>query len=230
MKIFGQPADYSDMLQRIFYMTVASGFFCTILLAKASPTFQELINSISTQADIGPIKNIKVLYVLIPFIIGAISRILKLHDRISDVFKIRLRFDTRFILFPLAQDAKIELTEDLKKKIKQNRVAVMYKVFYEYAGFKSPVIDEQLVRTAADNWGWFWVFVESSIIFFVTAVLLVFLNKWYYVLFCICIILGEMIFMIFQWSACKRCARRQIDAILSDCNRKDKIAAHFQSL
>ena len=92
----------------------------------------------------------------------------------------------------------------------------MYKVFYPYAGFKKPVIDEQLVSTATDNWGWFWVFLESSFIVIVTTIILIIQNEINYVLICTCVILVEMIFLLIQWSACKRSAKRQVEAILGD--------------
>ena len=230
MKIFGQPADYSEILQRIFYTTVASGLVCTIVLAKASPAVMELIDLISTKADIGPIKSIKALYVLIPVIIGIVSRIPKLHDRISNLFRIRFLFDTKYLLFPLAQGAGLTLKKDLKEKIRRNRVDAMYAVFYPYAGFKNPVIDEQLVRTAADNWGWFWVFVESSFLFSVTTLILGWLREWNYVLVCLIVILVEMLLMLLQWFACKRSAKRQIVMIVGDSNRRTSIAGYFQSL
>lgn len=230
MKIFGQPEDYSEILQRIFYTSVSTGIACTVLLAKASPPIQELINSINASADIGPIKNIKVLYVLIPFLIGVLSRMLKLHDRISDVFRIRYLFDNRCLLFPLAKGAGLTLTRDLRKKIGYERVNSMYAVFYPYAGFKKPVIDEQLVRTAADNWGWFWVLVESSALIAATTVILVIMQKWDFVSWCLIVLLVEFALMLMYWLACQRGGGRQVTAILADTSRKKAIAKYFRSL
>ena len=230
MKILGQPADYSEILQRIFYTTVASGVVCTVLVAKASPAFEDLINAVSTKADIGPIKGLKVLYVLIPALIGLVSRMLKLHDRISDVFRIRSFFDTRVILYPLARDAGVTLTKDLKKRISDARMNAMYAIFYPYAGFRNPVIDEQLVRTAADNWGWFWVLTESSSLFLVTAGILACVQQWNYVFVCLAVILVELILMSVQGFACRNSAQREVVAILNDSSRKACIAAYFESL
>ncbi|MCK4850346.1 MAG: hypothetical protein KAT11_03290 [Phycisphaerae bacterium] len=228
--IVGQPADYSEILQRIFCATFASGIVCTFILAKASPSVQEVIDSISIKANIGFINDMKILYVIIPLIIGIVSCMLKLHDRISDLFRIRFHFDTKFILFPLAKGTEVILTKDLKEKIGQKRVDAMYAVFYEYASFKKPVIDEQLVRTAADNWGWLWVLVESSFLFGVTAIILGCLRRGNYVLVCLVVILVEMVLMLLLWFACKKSAKRQLTAILADSNRKSNIAGYFQSL
>jgi hypothetical protein len=61
VKIIAQPENYSDMLERIFAMTMVSGVLCTIILANGSDTFRSLMESIKSEADIGPIKNIKAL-------------------------------------------------------------------------------------------------------------------------------------------------------------------------
>jgi hypothetical protein len=230
MKIFGQPDNYSEILQRIWYTSIATGLGCTILLSTASPTLQNFINSITTTAEIGPIKNIKVLYVIIPLLIGILSRMLKLHDKISDVFRIRYLFDTRCLLYPLAKGAGITLTKDLHKNIGNKRVDSMYAVFYPYAGFKNPVIDEQLVRTAADNWGWFWVLLESFALVVVTTIALCIMKKWDYVFWCLIVLLVEFALMFMYWIACQNSGRRQVAAILADKGRRKIIAKYFQSL
>lgn len=230
MKIFGQPEDYSEILQRIWYTSVTTGLGCTLLLAKASPVVQSFIDSVSTNADIGPIKSIKVLYVVIPILIGVLSRLLKLHDRISDVFRIRYLFDTRCLLFPLANGAGVTLTKKLKERIRSERENLMYAVFYPYAGFKKPLIDEQLVRTAADNWGWFWVLIESSFLIIVTMGILLYMQKGEYVFWCLIVLLAEFVLMLIYWLSCQKGGERQVEAILSDIDRKKTIAKHFRTL
>jgi hypothetical protein len=230
VKIFGQPGDYSEILQRILYTSIATGLACTVALAKASPLLQELVNSVDTAADIAFIKNIPILYVLIPMLIGVLSRLLKLHDKISDIFRIRYLFDTRCLLFPLAKGAGLALTEDLKKKICQDRVDSMYAVFYPFAAFKKPIIDEQLVRTAADNWGWFWVLVESSFLIIVTTATLAYMQKPAYVFWCLVVLLLEFVLMLAYWLSCQKGGERQVKAILSDTGRKKTIAKYFRSL
>ena len=106
----------------------------------------------------------------------------------------------------------------------------MYETVYKYARFKNPVIDEQLVRTAADNWGWFWVLVESVFILLISTVIFGLLRQWPYVKGLLWAILVEMILMLFQWLACLRSAKPQVAAILSDPNRKNAIQGYFNSL
>ena len=227
MKIFGQPESYSDMLQRIFYTSVASGLICTVILSHASPSVKAFLDSVSTEAKIGPLKGLKALYVLIPLAIVLISRMLRLHDKISDLLRIRFLFDTRHLLFPLAKLSGHNLTKKLRKAISKNRVDAMYATFYIYAGFQNPVIDTQLVRTAADNWGWFWVLLESSFMFSVTGVILLVLYKSAYVQICLAVILVQMCLLLFEWYACRGSAKRQVDAILADASRRTDIHTYF---
>lgn len=231
MKIIGQPENYSEILQRVFWCSVGTGFLCTLILATASPAVKALIESIEGEADIGPVKGVAVLYVLIPFGAGFIARIIKLHNKVSDLLRIRLTFDTKYLLFPLCRDSGVTLSDDLKKKIRNAREDAMNQTFYEYASFIDPKIHKQLVRTAADNWGWFWVLIESSFLLSLTTVILMWWSKWSYVKrFFLWFILFELIMIIYYWFACIRSAKPQVDAILNDTSRKDSIAGYFNSL
>jgi hypothetical protein len=230
MKIIGQPADYSEMLQRVFWFSAMTGIICTFLLAQNSPAIQEFLDSVSTQVDFGPLKSIKILYILVPAAIALLSRIIKLHDRISNVFRIRFTFDTKFFLFPLCEGANVVLTSDKKRAIKKSREESMYATVYKYAGFKNPVIDCQLVRTAADNWGWFWVFVESSFLVGLTAAFFTFRTQWGYTEGLLWVLLVECVLLWIQWRACIRSARPQVKAILDDQQRFHEIRNYFNNL
>jgi len=168
--------------------------------------------------------------VLIPLLLALFSRVMKLHDRISDVFRIRHTFDTKFILYPLAEGSGITLTDALKTKIAKNRNKMMYAVFYPYASFRDPKIDRQLVQTSADHWGWYWVFLESAFMFAVTTAILGVIGGYRQALLCMIIIVIELTFLWFLRFACRRNARPQVDTILADQNRYNAISAEFQRL
>jgi hypothetical protein len=230
MKVFGQPDSYSDMLERMFYMCIVSGLICTLILADASPALSVFLNSVTTEADIGPLKKLKALYVLIPLLIAFFSRVVKLHDLISDVFRIRHMFDTQFILYPLAVGSGVPLTDTLKKKIAKKRDTTMYAVFYPYASFRDPKIDRQLVQTSADHWGWYWVFVESAFLFAVTATILAVIGQYDHARICLGVIVVELLFSLFLGFACRRNAQPQVAAILADQSRLNSISAAFYRL
>lgn len=229
MNIIGQPASYSEMLERIFITSVATGIACTYVLAQASPEFKNIMNSLDNLATISFLHDIKVLYILIPIVIAVFSRMARLHDKISDVLRIRQYFDVRFLLIPLTKGSVVAINNRLEKRIKSDRRKVMSAIFYPYASFITPVIDSQLVRTAADNWGWFWVLIESSFLIFITTVVLIILKQWCLMKYCLIAIGVELVFMKFLWIACKNSARRQVEAILNDQNRRESIQQYFNT-
>lgn len=230
MKVIAQPESYSDMLERIFAMTVVSGFVCTVILASASPAVRAMLDSIKTEAEIGPIKGLKSLYVLIPIAIALVSRVVRLHDRLSDLLHLRISFDTRYILFPIASLSGLKLDQNTKQCIRSVRVPAMYKVFYPYAGFDAPAIDKQLVRTALDNWGWFWVGIESAFLFIVTGIIVMIIGGGIQVLICLIVLLLIGLLLTIQWFACRRSADRQVKAIMDEPKRRANIHDYFADI
>ena len=230
MKTLAQPESYSGILQRIFLFSITTGIICTFLLANSSPIVNTIIHSLKTKVNYGPLKNIEILYLLIPLIIALVSRIIKLHDRISDVFRIRATIDTKFILIPLCERSGVALTPRLKKAIKKNRKKYMYKTFYPYASFLNPSISKQLVRTAADNWGWFWALLESSFIFSLTILLSLYLDTPVYIRLLLIILLGEILLMWYLWRSAMRYAIHQVEEILKISSNKQAVKNFFSNL
>lgn len=230
MSIIGQPDSYSEMLQRIFWITVAAGVLCSLILADASPEVKTLMESVATEADIGPFKGLKALYVLIPLLIALISRVVLLHDKLSDLLRLRLHFDTRYILYPIAEKVGFDLSTELKNAIRGKRNQAMYAVFYPYAGFQDPKIDKQLVRTALDKWGWFWAAVEASFLLILTVGCLIFLNKWTTAAVCAGMVAFLLLFIFYQWFVCRGSAERQVEAILNNPERQTAIRHYFKTI
>jgi len=224
MKIFGQPESYSDMLERIFFFTFGTGVFCVFYLSISSPAVKSILDSLAIEAEIGWIKGLKALYVVIPLIVAIFSRIIRLHDKISDVLLIRHRFDTKHILLPLSRKVGSCVGPDV---IKKNRVDMMYKLFYPYAGFKDPSIDAQLVRSALDNWGWFWVELEAICLFLVTGSIFLIMGKTTQLIFSFVVALLLIAVSFGQYKTCIRTATAEVNAIVSDENRNQKILEHF---
>jgi len=108
--------------------------------------------------------------------VGAIARSIRLHDRISDVFRIRLRFDVDYLLLPLARDSGANVGALSMAKLRKERGRLMAKTFYKYASSTDPVIDKHLIYQALDWWSWYWVLVEAVAVFLPTGVSLLFLG------------------------------------------------------
>lgn len=230
MKVIAQPESYSDMLERIFVVTVATGIICTLILASASPDVKALLDSFKTEADVGPIKGLKASYVLVPIGVSMIFRIVRLHDWISDRFRIRLAFDTWHILFPLALSSGHTLDKRRKQCIRSVRESAMYKVFYPYAGFDKPAIDKQLIRTALDNWGWFWSWVESAVLLAVSSIIVKAMGGDGQFWICLNGSFLIVLLLLTTWFACRQSADRQVRAIIDDPQRRSDIHAYFAEI
>ncbi len=226
MKIFGQPESYSDMLERIFVFTLGTGVICVFWLSASSPAVKDILDSISMETDIGMVKGVKALYVLIPVTVAIFSRIIRLHDKISDLFSIRHSFDTKYILMPLARRVGSAVESDV---IKKNRIGMMYKVFYPYAGFKDPSIDAQLIRSALDNWGWYWVELEAVCLFLLTMIIFLIMDKitQSFVSFVVGLVL--IVLSLYQYKVCIRSATAEVNAILGDDEREKEILDSFSA-
>lgn len=227
MKVIAQPESYSDMLERVFVTTIVSGIACTLILASASPAVKDCLDSVRTEMEIGPIKGLKRLYVLIPIFIAVVSRIVLLHDRLSDLLHIRIIFDTRYVLFPMARLSGHDVDKNLEERIRSVRESAMYKVFYPYAGFATPAIDKQLIRTALDNWGWFWVGIESAFLFAVTGIIVAIMGGGVQFIICMVAVAVAGSLLWIKWFACRRSADRQVRAIVDDPQRKRDIHTYF---
>jgi len=230
MSIISQPDSYQGILKRIFYMSVITGVVCTFCIAKASPLFKELLDSFNVEANLGPMKNVKALYLLIPLGIALTSRIFRLHDKLQKVFGIRKKFEERYILQPLAKNLNLNLDEQQKCCIANKRTDLMRNVFYPYASFSNPSIDRQLVYTAADHWGWFWSALESSFILLITIIIFLALSAWLYLKITLGVVLLLVLFMFYQWRILIKTAETQVKAIKEDPKRQEKTTSIFQTL
>jgi hypothetical protein len=226
--MIGQPKSYSGILTRVFWASVLSGIGSIYLLSDAVPQVSQFIDSLPKKVDFGILKDIKVLTVLIPLAIALLSRIIRLHNLLSTILRIRKCFDTKYLLQPLALGCKIDLDNIKLKKISKNRKKLMDETFYKYAGFEKSIIDTQLARTAADNWGWFWSLLESAFLFAVSTIILAMFERWRFALWCLAVVLVEIGLLWLMWSSCKSHGKRQVDAILDESSRLKAISRTFK--
>jgi hypothetical protein len=182
MSFVGQPENYSDILFRIFVASSVVGFVACQLLASVSPETKALMDVVDVEGAFGIIGSVKLLYIAIPATVGMVFRWITLHDRISSLLGIRLNFDVDYILGPMAN--KVAVPVPSRYKLRTNRTRLMRAVFYKFASFEDPRIDTQLVRGAADSWGWFWCCVEPQAVILLTAIGFATCGAWWHVLGC----------------------------------------------
>lgn len=228
--MFEQPKTYSDMLSRIFKSTLFIGTICTFILGRYSKEINELITSSTIEWDIGPI-TLPILSVLIPLIIALFSRIICLHDKISNLFKIREKFDINHILIPLARGVNHKIDNEFYSKTITERHRLMRDTFYKYApNVDKAVINSQHVATALDRWAWFWCFIEAIPILLVSAVISGLMIGLFLTLF---FIIAALMFLAFSYLLHKSCIQAtniEVEDILQDNLRKKQIKEVFHAL
>jgi hypothetical protein len=127
--MIGRPENYPDMLKRVFWTTLVIGIGCSVALASASPELKKFFDQLPYEVELGSVKGLKLLYVVIPAVVALLSRIVKLRDHVSNVFGLRAFIDTEWILLPLARRSGAVLDDAREHTIRIRRKEIMYKVF-----------------------------------------------------------------------------------------------------
>src|ERR1700694_1200174 len=160
--VFERVTDYSKMLIRIMASTFVLSVLALWLLRTKIP---ELDAAIAAHL---PTLTIKVLDLPVSFgtlfpaaAVTVLFRMFRVHDRISDLLRIRRRFDVKHILGPLAVGSLGNVSDEQLQRIRAGRDDLMYKVFYRYASSKTPAIDAHFIEDALDWWGWYWCILEA---------------------------------------------------------------------
>ena len=164
--------------------------------------------------------------------VALLSRAFKLHDKISNLLKIRQNFDVDNILVPLADAVGFSPTPAQLISIKQKRHALMRAVFYKYASSRAenPLIDKHDIEHAMDSWSWFWWPVEATafvLIAFITAV--VFWDISLMIIFAIASIV-LVIIAVGLYLGLKNLAQPQVETIAADQAAKAAVLSEFNAL
>ncbi len=115
---------------------------------------------------------IPVLFIVPAFLVAGVARVMRLHDKVSDWFRIRERFDLYRILIPLCGAVGIAIDVPLSEKLKSKRHKAMAR-FYRYASFEDPKISKALVLSAIDLWTWYWILLEAMVLLALAGVILI---------------------------------------------------------
>ncbi|GMV23789.1 MAG: hypothetical protein AMXMBFR57_37380 [Acidimicrobiia bacterium] len=223
MTILGQPEKYSEILSRVFWGHFVFALLCMAGLAQASPWVTSFVDKWQHEVSLGAVDGLKAGGVVAPLLIALVGRIIQLHDRISDIVRLREHFDVEVILRPLISGVGLQPDEAGVACVRANRDSIMVKTFYRYASFENPVIDSQLVRSAADRWGWFWTFLEPIPTVLLTSAVLLWLGSALWTWFVGLAVL-LMLVCTALWRPLKRGAADEVEAILDDHDRRLAIA------
>jgi hypothetical protein len=228
---FETVASYGKMLAKIGVFTFANAVGAVWMLTFVVPPIGTFLAQWSLQV---PLWGIKVpLGVLVVSLAWAfLSRLVKLHDRVSDVLGLRRRFDVEHILKPMAQEAGVQLSPILETKLRRKRRDLMSAVFYKYAsgGTGKAVIDDHYVTMALDQWAWFWIVLEGVVTLSLAAIVLVFTENLLAAGIILLVVAGSCGLMVCSWGISVRYAQDEIHEITKDGVRKQDIAAVFNAL
>lgn len=230
MSLIGQPESYSDMLKRIFAATLTAGIICTVAVARVSPAVRDFLDSWDAEVGIGILNSIKALYVLIPLLLAVLIRVFRVHDKVSDPLGLRRHFDIQHILKPLADGVGFPTDGTRWLEVRTNRDLLMRRTFFRYASFKEPKIDGQLVRTAADQWAWFWCMIEPQVVLLITGIIFATIAAWIEVLIVLSVILILAVTALILWPQLKTGAKAQVTDILTREDWKTEIRAAFNDV
>lgn len=165
-------------------------------------------------------------------VIAFLARALRLHDRLSDLLRIREDFDVILILEPLAAGAGVNLTAEDRAAVRARRVALMDSVFYRYAssGSDAPLIDAHLVRSALEQWSWYWCVVEACAIVAASAIVVLTTHDVTLVLYALVMLSGLQLLLEGLMYLCERHATREVTLILASHERRGEIAEAFRAV
>ena len=220
------------MLNRIFLFTTLSGSVATWLLRTHYQTLNDSLKFLDINVDLEFVKEVKLLGYLLPgAAVALVARVIRLHDRVSDLLRIRQRFDIREIILPLASTSGFPVCTLSRNQLRASRRRLMRRVFYRYASSTDPKIDKHLVYEALDWWSWYWALVESLVVFVLTGIVLLFRDpRWHgWIVLTVCLIIPLTI-LPFLRSHCARYARDEVQEILADADRKNEVIQEFRAL
>lgn len=179
---FRNITSYQDMVSKIAYWTTLYTIMCLIIYAwLVNP---DTILNTGINIELFSEISISLQMFAIALLAGGLFRVLKMHDRISDLFKIRRKFDIVYIINKLSAKCRgRELNAKEINILKDYRIRrrVMHDIFYQYASGnpKETVIDYHYVELALNQWCDYWIMVEASIIFIIFSIIAI-INSSYY--------------------------------------------------
>lgn len=232
MNPFSQPKNYNEMLIKIMVFTFFISLVLVAVVADDLPTVWKFLHPtwLTFTIDALGLKNVPTSYLIVAFVISFAARVSKLHDRVSNLFGIRERFDVHEILTPLAGGVGIPIDLTKLETLIGRRRQIMGDVFYRYASSTNPAIDQHLIWTALDKWSWFWICIEGTTIGTFAFVLLLSAGSFRSAAFVgMATLLGTFVATQIN-RGCASTAHSEVREILKDAQRRNDVEAALRAL
>lgn len=159
---FKAVSNYSEMLDKISLFNFFGGIILFYIMVLKIPEVGQLSTIYNFDLEVAGNK-FSLMNIAIPFLIAMISRILKLHDKISDIFGIRKRYDRNNIIIPIAQSVNIETLGKIEI-LDLKREEILENIFYPYTSTdpNKCKINHHHVLMAMDQLTWYWIIIEYT--------------------------------------------------------------------
>jgi hypothetical protein len=226
---FERPRNYGEMLNKIGMFTFLVALILTLLVSHYSSSIASFLNQVQVPVEIWSL-HIPVLYIVPALLLATLARIVRLHDKISDLFRIRERFDLNRILVPLCGAVGIPVDLAFRDKLLNRRHNAMLRTFYRYASFEDPAISKAAVLGAIDVWTWYWILLEAIIMLIIASIVLVAIGAYAASFGIIATAFLATLFFGTHYGNCGRRADAQIEEIVSDEPRVLTIRNEFNAI
>lgn len=238
LPFFSTPKSYEDVLKKLAGTAFYEVYMITLLL-RSNPHIDELFLSIEKWGAIGRLlaliphyEVINISGLFIAFSVSTLTYVFEFHDRLSDIIGIRSTFDTENIIYPLARGVGVDVDENLKRKVMDDRNKFMHAIFYRFSSSRSekPLVDKHDIEHALNAWSWFWIFVEGVSYFLTGCIVSMFFrdSEIGFVLACVAVVM--FVLALLQHSRLKKYAAPQVQSILSDADASKIVKSVFDAL
>lgn len=219
---------YGAMLNKLATANFFVGLIAFYFITTQSISLNEIASRFILDVSISGLK-IPIGFLVPPLGLAILFRIIKLHDRISDTFRLRAFYDWKYVLKPIKDAVKSDLD---KKTVMSNRGRLMSRVFYKYASSRddNSVVDKHLIEMVLDQLTWYWMIIESSFIVFCVFCILLYLEAFEYALVVFYFGLGLIVFSKLLQGSCSKYTAQEVEAILNSAPRKREIKEQFDEL
>lgn len=238
LPIFISSSDYDKMRQKLASFVFYEIFIATWLLRQTKAVgeffkhYEDRILVQNLSSAPGWIYDINVSGFVIALVLALITYIFHFHDRLSDLFGIRKRFDTNHIVKALAEDIGLEFTDEMKKAVEAQHDRVMRNVFYTYTSSRAetPLVDKHDIIQALDAWTWFWVCLEGVAVWAMAASVACLIGSPMLTQGFLVLLAGYLIVMLLIHPMLKRRAAAQVEKIADDHTAQLKVKEYLGAL
>lgn len=228
LNFFKTVDTYGAMLNKLATANLFVGLLAFYFLSSQCPELKSWADGFTLDISIAGLK-LPAGYLLPPLGMAIFFRVIKLHDRISDIFKIRSYYDWTYVLEPMKKSVESDASKD---NVMTNRGLLMTKVFYRYADSRdaNPIVDRHLIEMVLDQLTWYWMIIETSFIIFIVFTSLIYTQSFEHALVVFYVGLGLIIFSKVLQSSCSKYTAQEVNIILDSAPRKREIKEQFDAI